>query len=460
MADQPAKGLQIQDAESLELTASLPLEVLSEIFLHCTNGAMDDVNTIKKPLLLSQICTKWRAAALCTPRLWSRMFICISQACAASQGSLMETWMARSGVCPLTIFLFWEESTQSTSHPAVEAMIGHCTRWQNMLIFMPLSAFGSLTSVANQLPLLGELSLGTGDKLSDSISYTVRTMFQHAPRLRSFECVNIRPFQFAVPWTQLREIPVISACPQECVEVLRRSSVLEEATLVPIDHVPALPMIELSVTSSVKRLTLLSDPLNPNVSTLPVFEKVSAPDLVFLKVAHSILVNWLPMQSFLMPTALTVLELRRAFIPSNGLISCLRSTPSLVRLIVELVPFGPPLFDTRLLRELAFHRLENSTDQAGSGYLVPKLTDFAVLSSTLVHTGPFVLNEAFIDMIDSRFFLNQLSEETSGSMAAVSRMRWVRIKTRAEYVEPEIYGRVAALRRGGLDIVFGPTAYA
>lgn len=415
----------------------IPVEILSEIFLHCANGIMDYLNTIDTPLLVSNICKKWRAVALSTPRLWSRIFICISEAGAASQGSLMETWMARSGACALTIFLFWEEPTRSTSHPAVEAMVRHCTRWQNMSIFMPSYAFDSLGTVTNQLPLLRELSLGTGDRLPDP---STRAMFQHAPQLHSFECVNFSPFQFLVPWCQLREIPVLSAPLKQCLQVISRSSVLEEATLIPLQS----PSVDLPATQSatVVRLTLLSDPWNLNVLVTPFFESLSAPKLVSLKLVELRFVDWLPLPTFLSKsTALSVLELRRTYIQPHAFIHCLRSIPSLVRLIVEPVSYGPPLFDGRLLSELTITAHRSSS-------LVPKLTDLAVL----LNEAPFTTT--FADMVESRSQFEPAERKPDAS-----RMRWVRIKTVWES-EPGIDERMATLRENGLDIVIGSDAYA
>jgi hypothetical protein len=53
----------------------LPIELLSEIFLLCMDNKMDDVNTIRIPLLLSKICSRWRSAAINNPRLWSRLSV-------------------------------------------------------------------------------------------------------------------------------------------------------------------------------------------------------------------------------------------------------------------------------------------------------------------------------------------------------------------------------------------------
>ncbi|KAJ7982993.1 hypothetical protein DFH06DRAFT_904033, partial [Mycena polygramma] len=59
----------------------LPVEVNSEIFIHCLPSGPEGFDSIKydrmkprsrnAPLLLLQICRTWRDIALGTPRLWS-----------------------------------------------------------------------------------------------------------------------------------------------------------------------------------------------------------------------------------------------------------------------------------------------------------------------------------------------------------------------------------------------------
>ncbi|KAJ6512007.1 hypothetical protein C8R47DRAFT_939850, partial [Mycena vitilis] len=52
----------------------LPPEILSLIFMNCpradTEGAIQNPSPLLAPLLLVQICSRWRHVALDTPRLW------------------------------------------------------------------------------------------------------------------------------------------------------------------------------------------------------------------------------------------------------------------------------------------------------------------------------------------------------------------------------------------------------
>jgi hypothetical protein len=54
---------------------TLPNEIVSEIFLHTLPSALSDhcPSSTQGPLLLGQICRKWREIALFTPALWSNI---------------------------------------------------------------------------------------------------------------------------------------------------------------------------------------------------------------------------------------------------------------------------------------------------------------------------------------------------------------------------------------------------
>lgn len=58
-----------------KLEVGLPFELRSKIFLHCppSDGRVRP-NPEEIPLLLIQICRRWRAVALATPELWSSIF--------------------------------------------------------------------------------------------------------------------------------------------------------------------------------------------------------------------------------------------------------------------------------------------------------------------------------------------------------------------------------------------------
>ncbi|KIM41518.1 hypothetical protein M413DRAFT_42372, partial [Hebeloma cylindrosporum] len=54
----------------------LPPDVLQEIFFHCLPTHHNPIiKSSEPPLLLTRICSSWRAIALSSPRIWSKIHI-------------------------------------------------------------------------------------------------------------------------------------------------------------------------------------------------------------------------------------------------------------------------------------------------------------------------------------------------------------------------------------------------
>ncbi|KAJ6480955.1 hypothetical protein C8R45DRAFT_318783 [Mycena sanguinolenta] len=79
----------------------IPVEITSEIFLHCLpalDAALPSPNSA--PLLLGRICRTWRDIAYTNPRLWAVMKICSWR-----QTDWVENWLSRAGGAPLSLSL-------------------------------------------------------------------------------------------------------------------------------------------------------------------------------------------------------------------------------------------------------------------------------------------------------------------------------------------------------------------
>ncbi|THU96893.1 hypothetical protein K435DRAFT_663697, partial [Dendrothele bispora CBS 962.96] len=56
---------------SLAPARTVPDDVLSEIFMHCLPETYNATRSLSEaPLLLGQVCRRWREVSLSTPRLW------------------------------------------------------------------------------------------------------------------------------------------------------------------------------------------------------------------------------------------------------------------------------------------------------------------------------------------------------------------------------------------------------
>ncbi|KAF8217110.1 hypothetical protein K438DRAFT_411513 [Mycena galopus ATCC 62051] len=99
---------------------TIPVELTSEIFLHCLLESEVDaqLSTSLAPLLLGQICRMWRDIAYTNPRLWAALEI-------SSWGGdgfrcLVQDWLRRAGSVPLSLNLTLpHDSCQYFTEPSV-----------------------------------------------------------------------------------------------------------------------------------------------------------------------------------------------------------------------------------------------------------------------------------------------------------------------------------------------------
>ncbi|KAF9525283.1 hypothetical protein CPB83DRAFT_772315, partial [Crepidotus variabilis] len=108
----------------------LPHDILREIFLHCLPANRNPIMSASEaPMVLTRVCSSWRAVALSSPRIWARLHIPFpgnafdtSSPFGSSDRKLatenpkyvetmkrrcevVEQWLLRSGDCPLSISL-------------------------------------------------------------------------------------------------------------------------------------------------------------------------------------------------------------------------------------------------------------------------------------------------------------------------------------------------------------------
>jgi len=82
----------------------LPLELLGEIFIHCCD-APSVISLSEAPLLVTHVCSSWRAIAIHKPEMWSSLKLGPDQFARKSHGlfHLAKLWLERSGNCPLRL---------------------------------------------------------------------------------------------------------------------------------------------------------------------------------------------------------------------------------------------------------------------------------------------------------------------------------------------------------------------
>ncbi|KAJ7641195.1 hypothetical protein FB45DRAFT_1053764 [Roridomyces roridus] len=155
---------------------TLPNEITSEIFIHFLPPypTCPQLRGLRSPTSLTHICRKWRDIALGTPKLW-RAFSTAYRADQPEHIQAVQTWLERSGSCPLSVKLVLGNAPHDE---ALTAILLHRERWQHMELNL---AANEVALIKGPMPLLQSLSLGVGD-----FEYTQpATTVDDFPRLRA-----------------------------------------------------------------------------------------------------------------------------------------------------------------------------------------------------------------------------------------------------------------------------------
>lgn len=200
----------------------LPAELLAVIFSCClpTPSAKFDlrsedsdlyrkchfsISCREAPLLLGRVCRLWRAVALSTPSLWlSFSTALIDTRMPHHIASGAQTFIARSGVCPLSLSLGLGLPTRALRN-VINIFAPHSRRWQSLNLRVErMEEIKELNQVRGAIPLLETLTLGVDGRYSSSDQCPFRGIFEIAPNLRKLHLSsNLQPLLFKVPWSQL-----------------------------------------------------------------------------------------------------------------------------------------------------------------------------------------------------------------------------------------------------------------
>ncbi|KAF8883105.1 hypothetical protein BD779DRAFT_1540661 [Infundibulicybe gibba] len=125
-----------------------PPELLVEIFGHAVT--MVHARLFMEhppPLMLMEVCTRWRRIVLDTPRLWTRIL---------ANHPMIDSWITRSRELPLRIEL---DLSSAASAYALETLIPHSHRWQHIDICLYEPNSDILECVRTRLDSLESLNL-------------------------------------------------------------------------------------------------------------------------------------------------------------------------------------------------------------------------------------------------------------------------------------------------------------
>ncbi|KAJ7592769.1 hypothetical protein C8J56DRAFT_929446, partial [Mycena floridula] len=404
----------------------LPNEIILTIIHHAiSDDGFNPFDIRAVPWTLSRISSRWRAASISFPLLWSSIFIGAGHhpAFPPSERVLRE-WLHRSREAPLTLrFKFGDLRYYSSPEweKMLEMLIGTCERWQDVG-FLQVSGFEEwrrLQNIRDRLPSLRRLLLhGLEPRASD--------LFSNTPQL---EDANVNPNHISfLPWSQLRRLSLTTddfSTPDkliDCQRILQLSLQLEELSVQQFYNPRAAPITPPQTLIFLPRLRVLLCP----ASILCALDTPALESLEILNHALSFDIPRLIIRSSCRLRDLAVSSALTMYGGSGAVIEIFRLSPSLSSL----------RFDTRytLYMEQVIEALHFQLD---GETLVPQLTNLRVIDDEFVNHG-------WVDMVASRM-----------SLLPVRSLRVEGLFD--DKVLATIQSQVSSLREEGVDITVQPS---
>ncbi|TRM58532.1 hypothetical protein BD626DRAFT_539971 [Schizophyllum amplum] len=274
----------------------LPVELLSQIFMHCLEfeGAVmlctATLDRLHQPMILSHVCALWRDLAIDLPALWRRLSL---RACNGrnDQYQLGRLFIARARNLPLLVEysdLFRRDICPCALDLIVEnlAIISQLDLCLTQSSVRRLSIFP--TDVTPSLELLS-VQACPGEEEHVQLSMLQR-VYTTSPKLRALSWASPE-FPPNVPWSQLVDLCISYHCPishSTLAYILSSTPRLQElsVTVCPITQVDVIPSRAI-FHSHLRRLDLAVDgPLDA------IFEALCVPVLESLRLLSGPAAGW------------------------------------------------------------------------------------------------------------------------------------------------------------------------
>ena len=210
----------------------LPQELLCEIFAtvcHADFHKFRSDHNKTTALTLGQICREWRDIVWSTSAIWSHVFLCLSLSRYNAQIKLLEGWLSRSGVHPLSLnFCFHNEGEWSNEEPPMDLislLSSTSYRWRVINVVIPEGWYQALNEITHNIPILVDVS--TQPLQSDCMLAPSKrkpfTLFEHAPVLKDIHLNGYYLSDVSIPWGQLRHLTLEYVYLDECFFGLMKS---------------------------------------------------------------------------------------------------------------------------------------------------------------------------------------------------------------------------------------------
>lgn len=209
----------------------VPSEVLSEIFIWCLprvdpNDEFDENIFLDDgvPLLLAEICSRWRAIALSTPQLWTT----ISVHFPSNVGRVLEAvqmWLKRSGSLPLAVNIRWRsfekeylQFANNANWSSLDAILAQADRWRYAYLVLPGKDLRRIAKVQHRLTKLSRVHIDISTREETAV-------FADLPNLQSVDFLpGTVTSHFQLPWSRLKSSSLHANRAMDCIQWLQQGS--------------------------------------------------------------------------------------------------------------------------------------------------------------------------------------------------------------------------------------------
>ncbi|KAL0947423.1 hypothetical protein HGRIS_013535 [Hohenbuehelia grisea] len=440
---------------------NIPVEVMQEIFTRCLpSDRYIKPNAYDTPMALMQVSSAWRNVAISTSKLWSSLYIMVSNDNHVKSAQLMRVWLERSKQRPISLFLCASNASLANLSEVYAMVVSNIHRMKHLRLSLPFFDRTPLIKLLNSgAPFLEELEV--------RLSRNVRQRRNHfhpageripeftltassAPRLRSLIWQNntqsfLTPCRFDFSTiTELTMHDTLSS--EQCVAILKGCPALRTCRLscysMPGDLLPTEQPI---VHSALKHLSITM-----STEGGPLFNRLTLPALEILRLTDviSAIDDEFDFQLWNQATFIDFLRCSRCALTELQLSNVLSSEDELIEVLDLISPSLEVLHlaDVRGITSIMDRALELLTvRQAPDGSvtcLCPRLDT--------IRFGPCLASTdgMLADMVESRW---KASEATRGSGSlAIARPRYINPRLDVDHIQD--MRRLSALREEGLDM--------
>ncbi|KAF7345484.1 F-box domain-containing protein [Mycena venus] len=205
---------------------TLPNELTTEIFINCLSPGRVMPHPRTPPLLLAQVCRKWREIAFSVPELWNSIR---PRRVSDNTVRLLDLWSKRAGILPISISL--SLGAQQHLPPSLPSWAStHSNRWEN--VSLVLSDADLIRFNWMDVSALKTLVIGRGEPFGTLRLHKVIRGFERAKHLREVTLLRgLGPSNIDLKWDQLTTLSATDLTVRECVDALRSASRLTRFTV-------------------------------------------------------------------------------------------------------------------------------------------------------------------------------------------------------------------------------------